>query len=504
MGKKILSLVLVALLCVSLFAGCGNTEKSDDAQKDEQGKIIKDDKDSGSADDEEAVELIYYTIGTPPADLEMVKEELSKMTMEKINAKIDLKFIDWGDYGSKITAIINSGEEYDIAFAAGPDQGDYLGNSKKGAFEPLDDLLEEYGKGILEVVHPAFWEGLKIDGKIYGVPTKGRDIAAPECWMYPKELVDKYDIDIDSIKTLEDLEPWLEKLSKEEPEWQLMDLDQDTHFHPDHEYIIDDSVPAVVRKGDDSLTVKNLYEEESVVDLLKTLRKYYKAGYINQDAAIKPTSGLVKGEKVFWKQAQGGPGADAIWSKDRGYAIVSSQVEEPYITTGTTREAVMCVSSNSKHKEKAVEFINLLNTDVDVRNTLGYGIEGVHYELVDGKVRFLEASSNYAVPNYSLGNLSLVYLKEEDPDDLREQIDKVIDSAVESPMLGFTPDLDPIKNEIAAITNVTKEFRPALMTGSVDVEENLEKFNQKLKEAGLDKVIETLQSQLDDWKANKQ
>ena len=115
----------------------------------------------------------------------------------------------------------------------------------------------------------------------------------------------------------------------------------------------------------------------------------------------------------------------------------------------------------------------------------------------------MRQSSNYAVPNYSLGNLSLVYLKEDDPDDLREQVDKINESAVESTMLGFTPDLEPIKNEIAAITNVNKEFRPALMTGSVDIEENLAKFNAKLKEAGLDKVIETLQSQLNEWKANK-
>ena len=39
MGKKILSLILVALLCVSLFAGCGNTEKSDDAQKMSKRKL---------------------------------------------------------------------------------------------------------------------------------------------------------------------------------------------------------------------------------------------------------------------------------------------------------------------------------------------------------------------------------------------------------------------------------------------------------------------------------
>ena len=48
--------------------------------------------------------------------------------------------------------------------------------------------------------------------------------------MYPKELVDKYDIDIDSIKTLEDLEPWLENFQRR-ARMALMELDQESHFH---------------------------------------------------------------------------------------------------------------------------------------------------------------------------------------------------------------------------------------------------------------------------------
>jgi len=41
------------------------------------------------------------------------------------------------------------------------------------------------------------------------------------------------------------------------------------------------------------------------------------------------------------------------------------------------------------------------------------------------------------------------------------------------------------------------------MTGTVNPEEFLPKANQKLKAAGLDKIIAEAQSQIDAWKASK-
>lgn len=484
-----------------LFSGCAqNNTAPDSTDEVPQGTTPGPDEegaDDEGGDNEKAVELVYYTIGTPPADLDMVTQELSRMTRDKINVSVKLIFVDWGDYDSKITAVINSGGNYDIAFMS-----DYLGNAKRGAYQELDYLLEKHGQGILKAIDPLFWEGVRVDGKIYGIPTN-KEIATPQWWMYPRELVEKYNIDIKEIKSLQELEPWFEKLKELEPEWLLMDLDQDSHFYWGYEYLLND-VPAVIRLVDEEPVVRNLYEEESVIETLHTLRRYFKAGYINQDAAIKPPSGLIRDDKVFWKQAQGGPYADVIWSKDRGYPIVAVQAEDAIVTTESTRGAIVTVSAFSKNKEKAVQFLNLVNTDPDIRNTLGYGIEGVHYEVVKGaveKVRFLEANSRYVVPNYSLGNRFIMYPTIDDPDDLWEEYQAFNDAAVKSPLLGFVPDIEPIKNEIAAVANVTKEFRPALMTGSVEIEENLEKFNIRLKEAGLERIIRELQAQLDEWKS---
>ena len=39
--------------------------------------------------------------------------------------------------------------------------------------------------------------------------------------------------------------------------------------------------PIGIEYGDETLTVKNVFETERMKNTLKTMRKYYKAGYIN-------------------------------------------------------------------------------------------------------------------------------------------------------------------------------------------------------------------------------
>src|SRR5699024_5909080 len=101
---------------------------------------------------------------------------------------------------------------------------------------------------------------------------------------------------------------------------------------------------------------------------------------------------------------------------------------------------------------------------------------------------------------YALGNHFNLYLYEDDPADKWEQFEAFNESAENAPTLGFHFDSDPVRTEIASISNVSKQFYPAIATGSVDPEKNLPDFNKKLKDAGIDKVLAEIQKQYDEWK----
>ena len=68
---------------------------------------------------------------------------------------------------------------------------------------------------------------------------------------------------------------------------------------------------------------------------------------------------------------------------------------------------------------------------------------------------------------------------------------------------GFTYDGTALANELAALDNVKGQYIDALNTGSVNPDEVLPQFLADLKAAGLDKVMESKQQQLDDWLAKQ-
>ena len=478
--KKILALAACSVLTAStVLTGCGNSVPS------------------SSTNGGEVTTLSWYTIGKEPTDLKMVLDEANKYLEEKINVHLDMKFADLGDYNQKMCVVINSGEEYDLAFTCSW-AGDYLGNARKGAFLELDPYLDKQGKDMKEVIDERFWEGAKIDGKTYAIPNQ-KEIGVAPMWVFDKTLVEKYNIPYQDLHDIKDLEPWLKLIKENEPEYVPFFIAKGLSFTTFFDQLVD---PVGVLLEDDSLKIQNMFETEEMRETLETVRKYYKAGYINADSATAKEDATIK---AFVTKADGQPFADLIWSKTSGRPVVSSPITDTWITNGSTTGAMIAISKNSKHPEKAMEFLNLLNTDRKLSNLLNYGIEGVHYEKVgENQIKLIDGEKKrYDLAYFSMGNLFINDVLDTEPLNKWEEFEKFNDAAKVSPALGFKFNSDSVSNEIAAINNVLEEFKPALYSGSVDVDEYLGKLNAKLKEQGIDKVIEEMTKQMDEWKKTK-
>ena len=446
--------------------------------------------------------LIYYTIGDPDADLRQVNDALNRMLLKKIGVTVEYKKIPWNDYGTKISALVNSGADFDVAFAStGSDQGDYAGNAARGAWLDLTGFLQKDGKAMYSMIDPLYWAGVKIGGKIYGVPTN-KEIAVPEWWMFPKQLVNKYKIDLSKYATLDSLEPLLAKIKKDEPAWLPMELDKNSNnfFALDgYEYVINKEIPLMVQSADPKMNVVDIFDTDLARRTLKTLRRYYGAGYINEDAALRETQNLERNEKVFWKEAGGGPYPEASWSADRGYPLVARQVSRATVTTESTRGGIMVVNSRSRHPEEAVKFLNLLNTDPEVRNLLNYGVEGVNYTLTKND-QVERKNNDYSGVQYTQGNWFILNTVVGDPTDKWDRYREFNRGAVRSEVLGFTADTSKVSREVSRVSQVWAKYYPGLMTGSVDPDVELPKFLSEMKAAGIDKVQAEIQRQLTEWK----
>lgn len=461
----------------------------------------------------DTVNLIYYTIGEPDKDLQLVNDKINEIMARKIGVTITYIKVGWQEYEDRLNTLISAGSSFDIAFAT-----NYPTTAMRGSWLKLDDYLTGLGKDLYDSVDPTFWQGVRMnDGGIYGVPTN-KELAVRDHWMYPASIVEKYNIDITQYNTLESLEPLLRMIQQEEPSYLPMELDRDSHnFFAlyGYEYIVNNKVPLMVKSLDPNAQVVNIFETMEARQVLDTLRHYYKEGFINLDAALREPGGLKRGDKVFWKSSGGGPLPETSWSKDRGYKIVSYPVTPTVVTTESVRGGIMAVNANTKHPVESIKFLNLLNTDPEIRNLFNYGIEGVHYNLDEqGQVALIpskdkhgdlipNAPANYTGVQYTQGNWFILKTMGGDnpePLDKWDQFRKYNSEVIKSTVLGFTPDLSKMTAQIDNIQMIWKKYYPSLMTGSVDVDTILPRFIEELKQAGIDEVLKEVQTQLEAWR----
>lgn len=479
MKKRLIVLFVLLLSVGTILAACGEKDSSSPG---------KDGKD-------QPYEIKWYTIGTQQKDTEKVFEEVNKYLLDEINATVKMQQIDWGDWDQKSQVMINSGEPVDIIFASG---SNYVQNAQKGAFIALDEMLEKEGKELKEALDPDLLEGIKIDGQIYGIPAN-KEAARQTVYTFNKDLVDKYDFDLSTVKTLADLEPMLKVIKENEPG--ITPMATFKAYLP-YDYIFNNEMPFAVPFEGDTDKVINPFESELTMETYKTMHNYYKAGYVIEDAATSKDSWPLDVANWFVRMGDSQPYADLLWSRSAKYDIVSVPAEEPITINDSVSGSIQSISTTSANPEKAMEFLNLLNTDPYLRNLVDKGLEGVHYEKnEEGMITDLPARiENYNIPTFSIGNFFTLYLYDTDPEDKWEQFKIFNQSASNAPTLGFHFDNAPVRAEIASLTNISKEFYPALATGSVNPEEYLPKYNEKLKAAGLDKVLEEIQKQYDEWK----
>lgn len=450
----------------------------------------------GESPQDEAVELVYYTIGDPDEDLELVNEAVNELLLERYGFTVDYRKVGWNEYENQLTALINTHSGFDIAFAWAQN---YQSNAAAGHWLDLTELLEDHA-ALYDAVDERFWRGAAVGGRIYGVPTN-KELATPLHFLYSTELVEKYDIDIEKYGSIASLEPLLAMIAEKEPDCIPLFFDS-SHVGLlstiGYEYAAYSDLPLVVRTADGGCEVLNAFAQEDVMELLRTLRRYYELGYINEDAAIRTTLSRFPDERVFLRVASGGPDSAASYSQTFGYPIVVHQASESIVTSESTQGGVMAVNAYTQHPQECLAFLQALNTDAELRNLFNYGIEGVHYTLTEnGQVRAI--SDGYTGVEYTQGNWFILRTREGEREDKWDVYREFNDAARESHLLGFIPSYEGLETERDAVAAVYQRYSAALFTGTVDPDKYVPRLLDELAEAGIDTLREGIQQQVDSF-----
>jgi len=510
--KGFLAVLSTACLLSTVMSGCGKdpdqTSSGTGAATTAAATQSTETADAAEVDTSKEVQLTWYFVGNgPQEDVEKVEAEVNKYLKENtnLNATIKLYCFDWGSYTNKMQAMIAAGEEFDICFTA-VWAANFYQLAPKGAFVALNDeknLLEKYAPKTKAMLGDDFLKGSQIDGINYAIPAN-KEKAHQWGFILRKDIVEKYNMDISTIKKFEDIEPFLKIVKENEPGmYPLEAVIGESPFRVlDFDRIGDDRYPGVVWNDSTDMKVFNEFEAPETMEFFKIMHRFYEAGYIREDAAtVTDYSQDQKAGKVFAAIRSLKPGKDAEESLSMGQEYVQVEITPPIMSNRETAGSMQAISVTSKNPERALMFLELFNTDPVLNNLINFGIEGVHYEKVSDNV--IKPGPENAKYNQSLGwmfgNQFLNYLWENEDPEKWAKFEAFNAASTPTKTLGFVFNSEPVKTQIAQCANVWDQYLPGLETGTVDPEEVLPEFIKALKDAGADDIIAEKQNQLNAW-----
>ncbi|MBO9610153.1 MAG: ABC transporter substrate-binding protein [Paenibacillaceae bacterium] len=514
---KIAPAGIAVVMLAGLLAGCGGDKKEGAASPSAGATPAGASKaPAGSASPTpaaklEPVTLTWYMLGSPQPDQDAVFAEANKIIKEKLNATVDFKIIANGEYDAKMKVKIAAGEDWDLAFTSSW-ANNYFQNAGKGTYLDVSQLLDKYAPKRKAAVPQNVWDGLKIGGKLYGL-VNGY-IAWQDGIYIQKDYVKKYNVDTASIKSLKDLEPLLATIKKNEPDKIPFGMTKGginnwgSIGNGGVELFIGAGIPVAVMRSDKSAKAFNVLELPETKAYFELLHDWYGKGYISKDApTIADKSADLKAGKIVVDMANTiYPGVEGEVKNQFGGRDVSViETSKPFVVATSTFSTMTAINARSKNPERAMMLYELVNNDRDLFKLLGAGIKDKHYTQLENNTIKLIPNSGYAPGNnWAWGDLDRTgYLVEGQPAGMLEGKIKSSQNADVSSLIGFSFDTTPVKTEFAQITSVAQEYGPLLMTGASDPGKVLPEYIDKLKKAGLDKLLAEVQKQIDDWKKTK-
>ncbi|WP_167858972.1 ABC transporter substrate-binding protein [Paenibacillus cymbidii] len=491
-----------AVLCASLLLGA--------CQNGESREPVADRAETGSAGPSPPAALApaeltwYYPVRELQKDQSAVEEAVNRYTRAKLNATIRLKPVAMSEYAQRMNTVLAANEPVDILWDASW-LFNYMSAYAKGALLPLDELLDKYGADVKKALPKMLFDTARIEGKLYAIPGY-QTITNREGFYIQKRFVDKYRIDVARIKTFEDMYPYMERIRQGEPGVTPIIFDKGGLYGSmaielGFEYLTDTLVGIDVAHPAKAV---NVYELPAYQTYLKRMRELYVHGYVPPDiGTIKSFVAQTKtGQVAMQYHAVLKPGGEEMFGDlFGGNAMVAVPITEPYVNKSQVIGTMQSIARQSKQPERAMMFLNLLNTDPELFNLLAYGIEGKHYTRVSaGTVRPIPGSG-YAekIDHWVFGNVFNAYTTEGQNPAVAEMTLRMNESAKASPVLGFTFNPEPVQAAIANVTTVIEAYCPAMDTGSIDAQLVYDEFIAKLKAAGADAIVAEAQRQLDAW-----
>lgn len=502
MKKRILAAMLTLSMVVSMTA-CGNSDAG--GSKDSA-------KNNGNGDEPYTVTMVLN--GSTQPDEERIEQKINEILEPELNANLDIVVLPWASASQQLQLMLSGDEKIDVFYTQATNAVQYM---NAGQIIDMSELIDKYGTNIKQIYGEDIAKINQIEGFVYGVPNQIERGSIPAVFMR-KDLVEKYNIDTSQIKEPKDLESVFETVKAGEPDMTMLYSinDGDTPvtrlFRGDN--LSDNNYLGVLMDQTNSTKLENFFATDWFKDTTTMLHNWYQKGYISQDAGTNTENWrtVCKAGNLFSLFFAYHPGTPVEFESSTGYDFeIVPFYNEPIINSSSYNGVTFSIAQNSENPEKTMEVLDYIYGSSEIMNLLNWGEQDKDYVIEDvdnGIINFPEGiTSDNAGYNLNLGwelpNQFIAYKWTGSDPKLWEKMEEFNSSAKSSKAVGFLFDSSNYSSEIAALSNIVKQYSGALYSGSGDPDELIPELLEALDDAGINEVIQAKQEQLDAFLAAK-
>ena len=502
MKKRILAAMLTLSMVVSMTA-CGNSEVG--GSKDSA-------KNNGNGDEPYTVTMVLN--GSTQPDEERIEQKINEILEPELNANLDIVVLPWASASQQLQLMLSGDEKIDVFYTQATNAVQYM---NAGQIVDMSELIDKYGTNIKQIYGEDIAKINQMEGFVYGVPNQIERGSIPAIFMR-KDLVEKYNIDTTQIKEPKDLESVFETVKAGEPDMTMLYSSSESDapltrlFRGDT--LSDSNYLGVLMDQTNSTKLENFFATDWFKDTTTMLHNWYQKGYISQDAGTNTENWrtVCKAGNLFSLFFAYHPGTPVEFESSTGYDFeIVPFYNEPIINSSSYNGVTFSIAQNSENPEKTMEVLDYIYGSSEIMNLLNWGEQDKDYVIEDadnGIINFPEGiTSDNAGYNLNLGwelpNQFIAYKWTGSDPQLWEKMEEFNGSAKSSKAVGFLFDSSNCSSEIAALSNIVKQYSGALYSGSGDPDELIPELLEALDDAGINEVIQAKQEQLDAFLAAK-
>ena len=551
MKKKALCLLLAMIMVLSILAGCtskpaetpdtpatsepaaDNTANTPEEQPAEQPEEPAEQPEEPALE-QKTIQLMITGSGKQ-ANSDKVWAAFNEQLQQYVpNTTVEFIDVPFEEYSEKFSQVLASGEGVDLAWTG------WLINKPQniadGNLMPLDDLLAEYGQGIVDILGENVVEIHRnaADGKLYYLPSWQGLCGERRGWLVVTEIAELAgDTWIEDTEAA--LNKWRNNYSGIE-DFQAV-LDQATKYlaaakeagklgagintgrafgwsmyNGMYSFLGVGGAEIGITYCDGTFTVKDGVAGEHYKLYAKTMADWYKEGYIRSDIMSVDTSTLTMPKNGEITDTTYVFSCDPYLTEaDQEAAIADAGMDMTYLPIEENAYLILggdtsyAIPYCADEPERAMMVLNAIYSQPDLYNTLIYGIEGEDYtKNADGTITtsYVGASptadDSYGIQRWIIGSCKNALINNGTDPNYYADLEALEETARVNPFLNFTFDRTNVEGICASILNVYYEYGPQIDNGVAgdNWEELYNNYMAARKDAGIEELVTEFQNQL--------